>query len=217
MLGILLHIQKLQDFTEGKCTIYCDNKGALNNISKAYLDDGIYPLLEANYDPLNLACLFLTRIHFTVQHEWVEGHYIENAQMLKHDQNGIANTMATGFQSGYNPLYKPSEFPLFHPFHIATVSINNSSITTKTSKLGHTIYSVVHVPTLQETICKNLNWDAMTCDCINWDAHEATFMSHTRYQIIAVSKLVHNLWNSCYQCKQHLSTADISLPPVTLI
>ncbi len=53
--------------------VYCDNKGALQNIFEN-TTKGITQYTQADYDIIELAKHFLQLLPVTVCHDWVKGH-----------------------------------------------------------------------------------------------------------------------------------------------
>jgi len=51
LLYLLSHIQQLEEVRAGRTYLYCDSKGTLDKVFLEYLPNGIFPLLEPDYDP----------------------------------------------------------------------------------------------------------------------------------------------------------------------
>ena len=95
---IVLHL----DITSGSVMLYCDNKGALENVFNEQPKRGIYPLLERDYDMLGAARAIRRDIPIKVTGKWVKGHYKGNNREIQHDLN--LRTSCFPYSRMYLPL-----------------------------------------------------------------------------------------------------------------
>ena len=200
LLCLLYNISQLCDLTQGQCVVYCDNKGALNNVFKPNLDSVIFPLLAADYDLLILAHHFILQTPFKIKQEWVIGHYISANRQLKHELNRIADELVDAYYWNPHPNYQPSPMPRFQPIQVIQISTPTTAIT---SKLRDTIYSAYYDTQLKTKICENHSLSLETFDRINWITHAQAFSSLTQFSKITISKHIHNLWHTASKEHQH--------------
>ena len=200
LLCILKHVLLHHPTNLGRCTIYCDNTSALNNVFTSYLDSGIYPLLEADYDLLGVARQLLQGLPIQIEHEWVKGHYTGNDRQLKHDLNDQVDEMANAYRCNPHPDFRPTQAPILHPSLKAAVYSNGTMIT---SRLSRVIYSNVYDGPLSATIGRTMSAAPSILDRIEWDSHERAFRALPRQHRISVSKHAHNLWHTASKDHQH--------------
>ena len=68
------------DITQGLVLQYCDNKSATGNIFEESPRRGIFPMLEHDYDLLQVGRGILRELPIDVPGLWVKGHYIGKRQ-----------------------------------------------------------------------------------------------------------------------------------------
>jgi len=85
-------------------TLYCDNKGALNNAFKV-IKPGITPYFNTDHDLIELAQALLTLIPIVVSTSWVKGHYTGKARLYQHDLNDTADRIAGEYQKQQTPHF----------------------------------------------------------------------------------------------------------------
>ena len=182
------------ELTEGAVVVYCDNKSALENVFNKDLKRGIYPLLQPDYDLLQLARALHSTLPVTVTGTWVKGHYRGNQSLVHHDLNSLVDFMADQFRRRPPVEYRPSARPLPHPSHWALVFSDGSAIT---SKLRQVVYNNFFVSYLQETICKRNKWSASMFRGVDRHAFGLAFKTYSKFrQIGGLSKLTHRLWHT---------------------
>jgi len=168
ILGLLLLITQACHITQGKSTIFCNDKDTLRNVFKPALDARNYPLVASDYDLLGITRDLLKQLPITVKHEWAKSHYTGTNQQPTHDLNNKANLFTTTYRNALHPQFIPASQPPFADVQIVMVQTNN---TTMTSKLSTTIYFNIYSPLIPNTICKSSGLTPTTSNCIDWDNH----------------------------------------------
>mmetsp|Transcript_16534 Transcript_16534/g.23564 ORF Transcript_16534/g.23564 Transcript_16534/m.23564 type:complete len:1161 (+) Transcript_16534:4649-8131(+) len=212
---MVLHL----DITSGSVMLYCDNKGALENVFDEQPKRGIYPLLERDYDMLGAARAIRRDIPIKVTGTWVKGHYKGNNREIQHDLNDLADYIATQFQQNPPEGFRSRRMPALHPHYEAELYHSNSVVTTNFRDI---LYHQIFAKDLAATIQKRTGWPVARFNGVAWKAYAAAFKSQSKFRQIAISKLSHDLWHTgaqkklygkddeglCPVCKLTLETVD---------
>jgi len=190
--------------------VYCDNKSALDFFFEKDLKRGIYTILEADYDFLQLARAMRSSLPVEVTGTWVKGHYKGNDRKVQHDLNHqLVDFMADQFRRRPPSGFEPTSRLLSHPSQRAIVYSDRSSIT---SKLRQVVYRNFFSAPLQVTICKRNKWSVLQFQAVDWQAFGMAFKSFSRFRQIGVTKLTHRLWHTGAQ-KLLFKLDDVGLCP----
>jgi hypothetical protein len=89
--------------------------------------------------------------------------------------------------------FTPKKFPEAPPGYRVRLRYDKSVIT---SKYYSTLDKIHHDDQLKQYILRKTQWSATAFNKVNWKAHQRAFSRMTKFQQIALAKLVHNLANT---------------------
>jgi len=172
-------------------TLYCDNKGALNNAFKV-IKPGISPYFNTDHDLIELAQALVTLIPIVISTSWVKGHYTGKARLYQHDLNDTADRIAGEYQKQQTPHFTIRK-PLPTPNYRIRLLYDASVLT---AKVQSTLVSSLHGGNIEMHIMRKANWTRTVFNKIHWDAHEKAFKRLPRYSQHSTAKLIHGLINT---------------------
>jgi hypothetical protein len=174
---------------EGKITLYCDNKGALQNAFKPQ-PPGITPTLETDSDLIGFTRALIQLIPVPIQGEWVKGHYNGKDKAFKHELNNLADSLAKEHMAEQPPGFQTLRCPLTYPNYKVQRLMDNSAIT---SKLYTMMHMAAHKMNIIRHILKKTTWSHSQFDLVHWDSHGQAFKRLSRHQRINTTELIFNL------------------------
>jgi hypothetical protein len=208
IVAALYVIHRICDYysiTTGQATLYCDNKGAINNSFQS-ITPGISPFLSPSYDLLLLAKQLVTSIPITIVGQWVKGHYTGNNRKIQHDLNDMADELAGDHLTSQDRHNGTNTSIIPYPGYKIRLLKDNKVIS---SKYFTTISQGRHERHLQEYILRRTKWSWGELNKIDWDSHEKAFKHLTRHQQIITAKLIHNLVNTNRQNFLYYQTSPL--------
>jgi hypothetical protein len=220
LLAVLYLIYRVCSYYEiqtGKLLLYCDNKGALQNVFHSKGKPGITPFMDTDSELVEAARLLVSSIPITIMAEWVKGHKTGPLE-TKHKLNHKADQLAGSFSKNPPHKFKAKHLPVAPPHYRVRLLYDNSVLT---SKVYQVLSSRLHSTLLRAHIIKKGKWSQPTFDLINWEAHGSAFRCLTRDKQISTAKLIHQLNNTnrqnhlyyntsatCPCCQEHEETCE---------
>jgi len=104
------------------------------------------------------------------------------------------------------PNYPPEQVYMSPPHCKVHLTYNNKPLVTRIRSI---IRNDLYSSTIQETICKQEAWSAVTFTQIDWQAHEYAFKTSWTCKRFMYTKLVHNLLNTNVQNRRYYGTSDL--------
>jgi hypothetical protein len=92
-LYVITRICEYYNITQGKMTLYCDNKGAITNSFKTNTPT-VSHFLSPSYDLLYSIKQLIAATPITIVGDWVKGHYSGKNRQIQHDLNDTAHQIA---------------------------------------------------------------------------------------------------------------------------
>jgi hypothetical protein len=194
LLYLVYRISEYHGVHSGRVHIYCDNKSALQQITKV-APLGITPYFSSDYDLLELIRLYFNLLPISAVGERVKGHYTGDKREYKHDLNDRADYLATHAHHELPRTLRTvaDSTPPPPPGYKVRLKNARGLITSKFYKIVSLAH---HEQPLISYITKKANWSSATFHSADWDAHSRAFNRLTRFQCIGMAKIIHNQSNT---------------------
>jgi ribonuclease HI len=191
-LHIINTICKTNHIRSGTAVLYSDCEKAIKNTTmKSYTGIAEHNMPDA--DLVQEAKRLLEETPIRISIAWVEGH--PTGPILSVTQNLFqqAHKLANQYLKNPHPQFRPSTIVIDPPSSRASITFENSTITSKLPKL---IHHGLHVQPLIATICKEAKWSKSTYDSVDWEAFGKAFTNLQKGRQVSCSKLTHGIINT---------------------
>jgi len=190
-LYIIYRVSLYYNIIEGGMTLYCDNKGALQNAFKP-IKPGVTPYFNTDHDLLEVAQALLPLIPIVISTSWVKGHYQGKNKQYQHVLNDEADRLVGQYQEKQYTHYSNRK-PTPPPNYRIRLEYDSSIVT---AKLRHVLVSHIHDKEIKVHIMRKSNWTPTVFQKVHWDAHERAFRRLPRFSQYITAKLLHGLVNT---------------------
>jgi hypothetical protein len=205
LLYLVYRISEYHGVHSGRVHIYCDNKSALQQITKV-APLGIPPYFSSDYDLLELIRLYFNLLPISAVGEWVKGHYTGDKWEYKHNLNDRADYLATHAHHELPRTLRTVADSTPPPGYKVRLKNARGLITSKFYKMVSLAH---HEQPLISYIMKKANWSSVTFHSVDWDAHSRAFNRLTRFQRIGMAKIIHNQSNTNRQNRLLYGQSDL--------
>jgi len=190
ILAALLTLQWMEETHQGDgtATLYTDCQKALqNSIKQGPL--GIKDATQDEYDIILAIRTIRQQLRIKLTPLWTPGH--QETANSRGEQVRNASAHALAVRRLHSPLSSPYD-DNYVAHQIITACYNSIPIT---SGLPQQVTSNIHYLPLKQKILRDTKWSEETFNLVDWAAHHSALLLLPRTRRIAVSKLIHGLWN----------------------
>jgi len=190
ILAALLTLQWMEETHpgDGTATLYTDCQKAIKNSLK----QGPLGIKDATQDEYDIILAIRTirhQLRTKLMPMWTPGH--QETANCRGEQVRNAHAHALAVRRLHSPVASPYD-DNYVAHQIITAYYNSNPIT---SGLPQQVTSNIHYLPLKRKILRDTKWSEETFNSVDWAAHHSALLLLPRTRRLAVSKLIHGLWN----------------------